>query len=230
MPVRAVLFDFSCTLFVVEDARRWLAKAAAALDLTLGEAAAADLTERLLAAGRPGGPFPPAVPDDLRDSYERRDLDGRWHREAYVGLMATAGCPDPRLPAALYARLTDPDGWVPYPDAEPVLAELARREVPVAVVTNTAFDPWQIFAAYGLDRYVAAYVCSCDVGMTKPDPEIFRIACGRLGVSPAAALMVGDETADAGAVRAGARVLLLPPSPPGRPHGLSAVLDLLDGK
>ena len=45
-------------------------------------------------------------------------------------------------------------------------------------------------------------------------------------IEPEQALMVGDTPADAGAVAAGCRVLLVPPAPPGMVNGIGAVLAL----
>jgi putative hydrolase of the HAD superfamily len=39
-------------------------------------------------------------------------------------------------------------------------------------------------------------VFSCDVGISKPDPRIYEIACERLGVEPAECLFVGDGAND----------------------------------
>jgi putative hydrolase of the HAD superfamily len=36
-------------------------------------------------------------------------------------------------------------------------------------------------------------VCSAEVGCAKPEPEIYALACGRLGVPPAAAVFVDDN-------------------------------------
>jgi FMN phosphatase YigB (HAD superfamily) len=94
------------------------------------------------------------------------------------------------------------------------------------VVSNIGFDIRPIFAAWGLTELVDAFVLSYEVGRCKPDPGIFLRACGMLGVDPEQTLMVGDTPADAGAVRAGCAVLVLPAADPGRENGLGAVLDL----
>ena len=41
-----------------------------------------------------------------------------------------------------------------------------------------------------------ATVFSCDVGVSKPDPRIYEIACERLEVEPAECLFVGDGAND----------------------------------
>jgi HAD superfamily hydrolase (TIGR01509 family) len=222
----AVLFDFSGTLFSVEEPARWLARAAATVGVDIPAEAAPALVDRLIAAGRAGGPPPRALPSELAEVYARRDLTGDEHRRAYVGLLSTVALPHPALADALYERLFDPDGWVPYADLMPVVTALRERGVRTAVVSNIAWDLRPTFAAHGLLDHFDAYVFSHEVGVMKPDVEIFEVACAKLGVAPGRALMVGDHLADAGAVYAGLRTLLLPASPPGAVHGLDAVLTL----
>ncbi|MGB9033265.1 MAG: HAD family hydrolase [Paeniglutamicibacter sp.] len=68
----------------------------------------------------------------------------------------------------------------------------------IAVVTNgtTAQQSLKIRTA-GLESYVDAVVISESEGVKKPDPEIFRIAAGRLGLELTGGWMVGDHpTAD----------------------------------
>jgi HAD superfamily hydrolase (TIGR01509 family) len=222
----AVLFDFSGTLFSVEEPARWLARAAAAVGAEIPPEEAPSLLDRLLAAGRPGGPEPRRVPPELAEVYARRDLSGDEHRRAYVGLLSTVALPHPGLADALYERLFDPDGWVPYADLMPVVTALRERGVRTAVVSNIGWDLRPLFAEHGLANLFDAHVFSCEVGVMKPDVEIFELACAKLDVSPGRALMVGDHRADGGAVHAGLRTLLLPASPPGAVHGLDAVLTL----
>jgi FMN phosphatase YigB (HAD superfamily) len=99
----------------------------------------------------------------------------------------------------------------------------------VAVVSNVGFDVRPVARALGVDRHVSAYALSYEIGRCKPDPAIFRQACGMLGVAPEEALMVGDTPADAAAVAAGLRAYLVPTAPPGARNGVAAVLRLIRG-
>ncbi|MCW2566565.1 MAG: HAD-superfamily hydrolase, subfamily variant 3 [Mycobacterium sp.] len=222
----AVLFDFHGTLMQVEDAGRWVRGAAAELGPTLTEDRAEALAEALVRAGRAGGPAPRRVPAHLAEAFAHRDLSRALHRTAYTGLYRTVDLPDDRLADVLYDRVTRPGGWVPYADAAEVLAGLRADGVTVALVSNIGFDVRPILAAHGLLDAFDDLVQSYEVGMQKPDPGIFVLACDKLGVHPGRALMVGDTVADAGAVAVGLRTLLLPASPPGAVHGLRAVRQL----
>ena len=91
---------------------------------------------------------------------------------------------------------------------------------------NVGFDIRPICDALGFAGYVSAWTLSYEVGRCKPDPAVFHHACRSLGVFAEHALMVGDTPADAAAVDAGCRVLVLPAGPPGSVNGLAAALRL----
>ncbi|PZW00182.1 haloacid dehalogenase superfamily, subfamily IA, variant 3 with third motif having DD or ED/haloacid dehalogenase superfamily, subfamily IA, variant 1 with third motif having Dx(3-4)D or Dx(3-4)E [Micromonospora phaseoli] len=225
-PVKAVLFDFHGTLAQVEEPGQWVLGAAAACGVELDRTRAIGLADRLLTAGRAGGPLPARVPPHLAELWADRDLYEHAHRGAYTGLAATVDAGIDGFAEALYERLLVPAGWIPYPDTTPTLAALREAGVRVAVVSNIGFDIRPLFDAWGLADLVDAFVLSYEVGRCKPDPAIFWRACGLLGVDPEETLMVGDTPADAGAVAAGCAALVLPAADPGRPSGLGAVLDL----
>lgn len=168
-PIDAVLFDFSRTLFCVEEPHRWVTQAGRSIGLDLA-AVTSDLADQLMAAGRPGGSEPTTVPEYLREVSDRRDLSTEDHRAAYVGLMSTVELPDPRLADALYDRLYIPDGWVPYADAVDTVRALRDRGIAAAVVSNIAWDLRPLFAAYHLDMF-DQYVFSHEVGVQKPDHD-----------------------------------------------------------
>ncbi len=225
-PVDAVLFDFHGTLAQVEDAVAWVQEAARSCDVQLDRARATALADRLVTAGRAGGPLPGRVPPQLAEVWADRDLYEHCHRAAYTGLAATVSSGVEGLADALYDRLLGPQGWLPYADTLPTLRTLHDAGIKVAVVSNIGFDIRPHFQAWQLTDLVDAFVLSYEVGRCKPDPAIFLRACGMLGVDPERTLMVGDSPADAGAVRAGCAALVLPAAEPGRVNGLGASLAL----
>lgn len=219
-PVEAVLFDFAGTLLVPVPAVEWLEQVTGERDDTRAG--------RYDAAGRPGGPEPTVLPDELAEDYARRDVSPELHARVYTELIAReAGF---ALGRALYEAAIDPAGWTPYPDTAPVLRALREGGVRTAVVSNVGFDLPALFAGHGLAGLIDEFVLSYELGAMKPAAELFQAALDRLGVAPERALMVGDNPrADAGGVDLGIRTLLLPYSPPGRPHGLDAVRALALG-
>ncbi|MEJ3750410.1 HAD-IA family hydrolase [Actinomycetes bacterium KLBMP 9797] len=225
-PVEAVLFDFHGTLAQVEDAISWVTEAAAACGVALDRGRATVLADRLVTAGRPGGPVPHRIPPHLAEVFADRDLYEHAHRAAYLGLAATVNAGVDGFEEALYERLLSPDGWVLYADTAATLTALRDAGIPVAVVSNIGFDIRPLFATWKLVDLVDEFVLSYEVGRCKPDPAIFARACAALRVDPERTLMVGDTPADAAAVRAGCAALVLPAADPGRANGLGAVLDL----
>jgi HAD superfamily hydrolase (TIGR01509 family) len=225
-PVEAVLFDFHGTIAQVEDAVEWVVAAASDCGTSLDRVLATSLADRLVTAGRAGGPRPGRVPPHLAEVFASRDLTSAAHRAAYTGLAATVQTSIDGLPEALYERLLRPEGWRAYADTVTTMQALYAASVPIAVVSNVGFDIREVCDALGFARYVSAWALSFEVGRCKPDPAIFGYACRSLGVDPQNALMVGDTPADAAAVDAGCRALVLPSNPPGAVNGLTAALSL----
>jgi HAD superfamily hydrolase (TIGR01509 family) len=222
----AVLFDFHGTIVQVEDPLEWVLAAAAECGVTLDVMRATWLADRLVTAGRAGGPVPTRIPPHLAEAWADRDLAPASHRTAFAGLAATVDTGIDGLADALYERLLRPEGWRLYADTTPTLQALYAAGVPVAVVSNIGFDIRPLCDDLGIARYISAWVLSYEVGHCKPDAAIFRHACRALGVEPANALMVGDTPADAAAVNVGCRALVLPSGPPSAVNGLDAVLTL----
>jgi HAD superfamily hydrolase (TIGR01509 family) len=224
--VDAVLFDFHGTLAQVEDPTTWVREAARGCGVELDRMRATGLADRLVMAGRAGGPAPGRIPPQLAEAWADRDLYGHAHRTAYTGLAATVDSGIDGLAEALYERVLTSSGWIAYPDAVPTLKALRGAGLPVAVISNIGFDIRAICAELGFGDLVDEYVLSFEVGRCKPDPAIFYRACAALRVDPERALMVGDTPADAGAVAAGCRAYIVPAAPPGAASGIAWVLPL----
>jgi putative hydrolase of the HAD superfamily len=216
--VRAVLFDFGHTLFDTASSVSFVVRESAAL----GQPIPYDDADRLWNAAR-------VASRTTEEMAKGRDLGAERHRACWTALWAPLEERCPGIAERLYAFETSADGWAPYPDVRPVLDELGRRGVPLAVVSDTGWDLRPLFAAHDLADSFTTFVMSYQHGVTKPSPVLFHTACERLGVAPADALMVGDNHRnDGGAVEAGLRTLLLPLVPGDSPRGLGAVLGVLD--
>lgn len=214
--VRAVMFDFSGTLFRLEEDDSWFAGIEVDEQAVDGHVQA-ELMRRLTA--------PTGRSVDMNDEQYRnwinRDLEPHLHREAYLHVLRESGVADHHA-EKLYELIVDPACWTPYPDTAAVLPSLRRNGIRVALVSNIAFDLRPAFEALGALGDVDEFALSFEVGAVKPDPEIFQTALTRLGVSPVDALMVGDsEEADGGARALGCRFALVDPLPTDqRPNGL----------
>lgn len=218
--IRAVLFDFSGTLFRLEEDDSWFAGIKVDEQVVDGHVQA-ELMRRLTA--------PTGRSVDMNDEQYRnwmnRDLEPHLHREAYLHVLRESGVADHQA-EALYELLIDPASWTPYPDTATVLAALHRKGIRIAVVSNIAFDVRPAFARLGVLEVVDEFVLSFEVGAVKPNSEIFQTALTALGVRAEDALMVGDsEEADGGARALGCRFALVDPLPTDqRPDGLIRAL------
>jgi putative hydrolase of the HAD superfamily len=101
----------------------------------------------------------------------------------------------------------------PRPEALPTLDELRRRGHLLGMISVCTEDVPQVWGETPLAREFDTAVFSCEVGVSKPDPRIYEIACERLEVEPADCLFVGDGANDElpGAERAGMSALQLRP-------------------
>lgn len=128
--------------------------------------------------------------------------------------FAAGGCPAPadalaRFLAIYEARLLRCTR--PYPEIESVLAALEPR-LPIAVLTNKPLaSTRRILEGLDLARFFPSDLVFGGDGphTRKPDPAGLRGLCDRVGVAPAAALMVGDSVIDWRTARAaGTRMCL----------------------
>ncbi|MFE2378411.1 HAD family hydrolase [Streptomyces sp. NPDC059398] len=227
--MKAVLFDFSGTLFRIEPVATWLRATVDETGIGLGQQELALRAAELAAAGaQPGGPEPQRVPPSLAGLWASRDESAVQHRAAFTGLARQVALPDPALYDALYTRHMTPGAWHPYPDAAEVLSTLHARGIAVGVVSNIGWDLRPVFRGHGVDPYVDHYTLSYEHGIQKPDVRLFRAACEALGQDPGETLMVGDSRdADGGARNLGCAVHFVDHLPAAeRPDALRPVLEL----
>jgi HAD superfamily hydrolase (TIGR01509 family) len=222
MTISAVLFDFSNTLFRLEEDESWLAGVTDHSGRKLDAAARAELMRRMTA---PTGQVA-TLDAEHQHAWDHRDRDPGLHRKAYLEVIRQSGVPKADQAVALYELITEPTQWTPYPDTEAVLKTAAERGLKVGVLSNIGYDIRPAFSARGWDAHVDSFVLSYEVGAVKPEPEIFRVALRELGVPAEETLMVGDsEEADGAARTLGCAFALVDPLPTTeRPDALLAVL------
>ncbi len=141
--------------------------------------------------------------------------DAWWLEHDEVGLRAAGLSEDlPVLAQRIQAVAHNLRvGWVLDPDIPAVLEELAARGLVLGVVSNWDGTLRRRLEALGVARYFRYIADSGELGVSKPDPEILRVACRRLGVALADCLHVGDrpDTDGGVAAAAGASALIYDP-------------------
>ena len=206
--VQAVLFDYSGTLFRLEEDESWF-EGIKVDERRIDGHVQAELMRRLTA---PVGQHVEMTPDAYH-AWVNRDLAPHLHREAYLHVLRESGLADHHA-EALYDRVIDTSSWTPYPDTAEVLEGLHRKGIKTAVVSNIAFDVRPAFLTIGAADYVDEFVLSFEVGAVKPDAAIFETALARLRIEAKNAVMVGDsDEADGGARAIGCGFVLVDPLP-----------------
>ena len=100
---------------------------------------------------------------------------------------------------------------VPREGAVETLHELRRRGLKAGLISVCSDEIPTLWPETAFAGLFESEVFSCQVGLRKPDPRIYALACKELGVAPAEAVFVGDGANDelAGAERAGLRAVLI---------------------
>jgi phosphoglycolate phosphatase len=190
--IKAVLIDLDGTL----------------LDTVLDLHAAAD--GMLADLGRP-----PVAVEDIR-AYVGRGIPNLVKR-VLAGKLEAADDPNPPPADALasfkkhYAEFNGRKA-TPFPGVIEGLNAFKAKGLPMGVITNKAHAfTVPLLERTGLAPYMSVIVSGDLLPRPKPDPMPVIWACGRLGVSPAETLMVGDSVHDFHAGHAaGCRVFLVP--------------------
>jgi len=189
----------------------------------------------------------PVSPDALHlaEARARRDIDRRAHAEGgvhdsdaervrdyfetlldYAGASADAVRSAGSLLREEHARR---NLWrVVCDGARETLHEIRALGLRVAVVSNADGRVEGILQTLDLHRYLDLIVDSHHEGVEKPDPEIFRRALDRLGVSAERAAYVGDiYSIDAlGARAAGLYPVIVDPTQTYGGHDCDTIADL----
>lgn len=213
--LRAVLFDFSDTLFWRAGAERIhmiLQREGIAAERSDLERLWVDIKKRSVTA------------DELA---KHRDSTQEAHRRCWVELLRPFDVYMPKAAETFYEDQPNPEGWRAFPDTVEVLRVLGAHGVPIGVVSDIGWDLRPIFQYFGVADLIQAWVLSYEHGTEKPDPKLFLLGCEQLQASASETLMVGDSVEkDGGAANAGLVSLTLPTHPGHGERGLRHVLRL----
>jgi len=97
------------------------------------------------------------------------------------------------LARRVYDQFGHPRRWRAYDDVVPTLRRLRERGLKVGVISNWDLRLETVLAGLGIGEMLDAVISSAAVGLHKPDPRIFELACERLSVDCADAVHVGDH-------------------------------------
>lgn len=187
--LRAVFFDVGNTLLyasptVSEVCRQVLAEAGHTRDLALIDS------------------FMPLVDAYYEERYAEDDAfwtDEQRTSSVWEGMYALLcrklGIEDEAVPIArrVYAEFGRADRWALYGDVAPTFVRLRERGLRVGIISNWDSRLLGLLEGLGITDLLDVVISSADVGLHKPDPRIFALACERIGVAPGQAAHVGDH-------------------------------------
>ncbi len=137
------------------------------------------------------------------DNYQRPEndtwgddakIDAGW-REYHALMLRELGVDDPghQLIDTILAAQYAPESWELYPDVLPAVRKLRELGLRLGVVSDWGSNLLLIVEGLGLGGELDFVIASGAVGLSKPDPAMFRLAATRAGVAPGEGLMVGDS-------------------------------------
>ena len=111
------------------------------------------------------------------------------------------------------------------PGVREILDFLKARNIPIALATSTGRErTLRRMELTGLGPYFSAIITGDQVVHSKPDPEIYQLACRALGTDPAQTIAVEDSrNGILSASQAGMKVIMVPDMIPPTPE-LDALL------
>ena len=130
------------------------------------------------------------------DSFWANETDAsKMWAELYAIALEEMGIDGDRhlIGRAIYDHFGDGARWRTYDDVVPVFERLKREGYRLALVSNWDSRLARLCFDMGLFRYLDSVLSSASVGLIKPDPRIYEVACERLGVEPGRAVHVGDH-------------------------------------
>ncbi|MBN2335607.1 HAD family hydrolase [Candidatus Bathyarchaeota archaeon] len=192
--IKAVIFDYGGTLAFPQTPWRKISEhAAERLSIEGIDIAAEDLDK--------------AIHDTNEWRYalreERKEVDTHDFFNHALGILGYSVSRDITDELALLVYEMSEQRWVTGLDK---LLQSLSRDYKIALLSNAWTDiPRRALRDMDHGRWFDAMVCSCDIGIPKPDPRIFQHTLNLLQTEASEAVMVGDsiEADIEGAVEAG---------------------------
>lgn len=93
----------------------------------------------------------------------------------------------------LYDMFTKPEQYQLFDDVKSNLERLKQQGLRLGVISNFAPTLKEILANKGILSYFEPVIVSTEVGLEKPNPDIFRLALREAGLKAEEVLYVGDH-------------------------------------
>lgn len=116
--------------------------------------------------------------DEARIRFAKLGLNGDSEAAKYFGLTKTPW---------------HSEDEIPFPDTEDTLKFLTRQRYRLGIIANQNPGTSQRLQSWGLLQYFDVVAASSEIGVAKPEPEIFLRALEMAGCKAEEAAMVGDR-------------------------------------
>lgn len=111
--------------------------------------------------------------------------------KAFSSVATGLGMTDAVCRALAWDHTYNDGKFIFYDDVKPALSKL-KSQYRLGVLSDTWPSLDRIYANYGIRDKFEVFVLSCDVGVFKPDPKIYRALIDGFGISPEKILFVDD--------------------------------------
>ncbi len=116
--------------------------------------------------------------------------------DGYSMVLKRAGIPPESIEEIvndIYNAFDEAEAWKLFDGVEDTFAELKSQGIRIGIISNWGRGLDVILAGLGLAPYTDCVIASAEVGMHKPQPQIFEYALGQLDAHPSSSLHVGDH-------------------------------------
>ena len=136
-----------------------------------------------------------SMPTDHRVHSVSKGSYDAWCERRLRAFFRTCGVTESVLDGAVAASdaIRATERVVVFEQTIAALEELRRRGRTIALCSNWDWDLDRHLVANDVVRHVDLVVCSATAGIRKPNPAIFEIVTGALGVDASDVLFVGDD-------------------------------------
>lgn len=154
----------------------------------------------------------PPMAFGANDALSIADQEYQWWRRVAQQTYSSAGAIEQfvnfdQFFAHLYAHFATATPWVVYADVPAALQRWQRQGIELGIISNFDSRLYRVLDALNLASYFQSVTLASEVGIAKPDPQIFQVALQKHRCEADSAWHVGDSQAEdvAGARAAGLR-------------------------
>ncbi|MBD2871146.1 HAD family hydrolase [Paenibacillus arenilitoris] len=118
------------------------------------------------------------------------------YRAVLAEMLASRGLPNPKDTVERLYEARIQEKTLPFRDIHPAITELLgslrEQRIRIGLISNCTEEEVRFLHQSELAPYFDDIVLSYEVGLAKPDREIYRLGCRRLAIEPEEAVFVGD--------------------------------------